>query len=316
MAAYAKPIELRAVAAWPTHLKQVYWFHEYIKEVNTRAEKNGLSFKIKKLGGPEVFGTREQFGAIRSGAVDMAYTAGEYFDGETVELTSIYTIRPDPLYYLNALRETKVMDVVNEASREKSGVISIFSTLFGRGFTLLSTRSFNPGDWSGMKIRGGGTFSSTAIKRMGGSPVSMPGGEVFEALQRGIVDAVWGTSADRYAFGERGIYKYILMPRVSFQTTHFYLSAKVWDQLPDNIKTFLKGVSHDLEPKSVLWCRQWDDETVLKYIDEDGIKLLWCSPEQERKIGKAFREDWLELAIKKSPKYGPRIHELLKDHLY
>jgi TRAP-type C4-dicarboxylate transport system substrate-binding protein len=167
-----------------------------------------------------------------------------------------------------------------------------------------------------MKIRVAARFAATGIKRMGGSTVSMPGGEVFEALQRGIVDAVWGTASDRYDFGERGIYKYILMPRVSFHATHCFISAKVWDKLPDDIKTFLKGVSYDLEPKSLLWCRKWDDETVLKYIDEDGIKLMWCSPEQQSKIAKAFREDWLELVTKKSPKYGPKIYDLIKDHVY
>jgi TRAP-type transport system periplasmic protein len=316
MAASAGPVELRAITAWPMHVGQNYWFHEVIKEVNERAQKAGIPLTIKKLGGPEVIGTMQQFSGMRSGTVDMVYTSGDYFSGETIELGALGSIRPDPLFFLNALRETKVMDVVRDACREKSGCFPLFTILMGRGFTLLSTKPINPGNWSGLKIRSIGGQTAIGIPAMGGSAMLIPPAEVFEALQRGTVDGVMGAASDRYSFGERGVYKYILMPHFFESSTYWFVGAKVWDGLPDNMKTFLRGVGNEMEENGLTWCRKWESDTIIKYMNEDKSKLVWASPEEERKLAKAFRADNLEAMAKKSPKYGARIQELLKGYAY
>ncbi len=255
-------------------------------------------------------------GCFMEPVLDMVYTSGDYFTGETVELSAISCIRPDPIYLLNTIRETQVMDVVNEACRKKSGCIALFPTLMGRGFTLLSTKPIKPGDWSGMRIRSIGGITGLGIPSMGGSALLIPPAEVFDALQRGTIDGVIGAASDRYSFGERGVYKYILMPRFFESATYWFIGAKVWDGLPDNVKTFLKSVAKSQEDELFPWCRKWDDDTILKYINEDKVKLVWCSPEEERKIARAFRADYLDLTAKKSPDYGPRIQKLLKDYVY
>ena len=314
--AQGKKVVLKAVAAWPTHIPQNYWFHEFIKVFNERAQKEGVPVSINKLGGPEVVGTRDQFNGMRSGIVDMVYTCGDYFTGETIELSAISCIRPDPLYFLNTLNETNVMEAVNEASREKSGVLALFPVLMGRGFTLLSTKPINPGDWAGLKIRSIGGLTALGIPGMGASAMLVPAAEVFEALQRGTVDGVIGSASDRYGFGERGIYKYILMPRYFFSATYWFISARAWDKLTNSIKTFVIKVSKEIEERSFPWCRRWDDETVIKYMNEDKVKLVWSSPEAEKKIAKAFRGDYLDLIVKKSPKHGSKIYNLIKDYVY
>jgi TRAP-type C4-dicarboxylate transport system substrate-binding protein len=316
MAASAGPVELRAITAWPMHVGQNYWFHEIIKEVNERAKKAGIPLTIKKLGGPEVIGTMQQFSGMRSGTVDMVYTSGDYFSGETIELGALGSIKPDPLYFLNVLRETKVMDVVRDACREKSGCFPLFTILMGRGFTLLSAKPINPGNWSGLKIRSIGGQTAIGIPAMGGSAVLIPPAEVFEALQRGTVDGVMGAASDRYSFGERGVYKYILMPKVFESSTYWFVGSKVWDGLPENMKTFLRGVGNEMEEAGLTWCRKWEDDTIIKYMNEDKVKLIWASPEEEHKLAKAFRADNLEAMAKKSPKYGQKIQDLLKGFLY
>ena len=144
----------------------------------------------------------------------------------------------------------------------------------------------------------------------------IPAAETFEALQRGTVDAVIGAASGRYGFGQRGVYKYILRPPLYFGMTYWFISAPVWDGLPDQIKTFLKSLSIEFQKKGYPWSRKWEDETIMKYMDEDNVKPVWATPEEERKIAKAYREAFLDWVVNKSPKYGPRIYELLKDRVY
>lgn len=51
-------------------------------------------------------------------------------------------------------------------------------------------------------------------------------------------------------------------------------------------------------------------------MNEDKVKLVWASSEEERKLAKAFRADNLDSIAKKSPKYGTKIQDLLKGFLY
>ena len=144
----------------------------------------------------------------------------------------------------------------------------------------------------------------------------LPPDEVFEALQRGTIDSVVGAASDRYSFGERGVYKYILMPRFYWASTYWFIAAKAWDGLPNNVKALLKAVANDQEKAGIPWCRKWDDDTIVKYIEEDKVKLIWCSPDEERKIGKAYRADYMDFMLQKSPTYGPKIQNLLKAYIY
>jgi TRAP-type C4-dicarboxylate transport system substrate-binding protein len=279
-------------------------------------KKAPILLTIKNLGGPEVVGTMQQFAAMRAGTVDMVYTGADYFTGETPELIATGSIRPDPLFFIDVMRKTKVMDVLNEALREKSGCMALLPVNQGRGLTLLSTKPVKPGDWSGLKIRSIGGQTAIGIPAMGGSATLIPAAEVFEALQRGTVDGVVGMASDRYSFGERGVYKYIVMPRFAEAHAFWFISAKAWDKLPDNMKAFLKKVSSDMEEEIPTWCRKWDDDTIIKYMDEDKVKLVWCKPEEEHKLAKAFRMDVLENLAKKSPNYGRKIYDLMKEHVY
>ncbi|WP_212523262.1 TRAP transporter substrate-binding protein [Actibacterium sp. MT2.3-13A] len=53
-----------------------------------------------------------------------------------------------------------------------------------------------PSDVAGLKIRVAGSASAAVIEALGGTPVQMPAGEIYNALQTGLIDGVvTGTSA-------------------------------------------------------------------------------------------------------------------------
>jgi TRAP-type C4-dicarboxylate transport system substrate-binding protein len=322
--AYSKPavaatkasIVLKAVAAWPTHLKIDYQYHQFVEELNKRAKDRGMPLTVEKTGGPDVIGPRQQIEAMRVGTVHMVFTAGGYFTGETIELSALACIKPEPTTQSKALRETKCLDVISEAARRKSGCIALWWPLTGGGFTLLSTKSVKGADWSGMKIRSFSKQTAMGITALGGSPSSVPAAEVYEALQRGIVDAIVGSIHDRWEWGERGVYKYIVKPSIFGSSAYWFMSAKAWDGLPSNVQAFIKEVSEDLQEQGFKWVKKWDDETLEKFINEDGVQVLRLSPEDTRKVAKAFRRDYLKWVAERSPDYGARLFKLLEPYIY
>jgi len=140
------------------------------------------------------------------------------------------------------------------------------------------------------------------------------GQTVYEALQRGIVDGVIGSVHDRWAWGEKGVYKYIMQPGCMEASTYMFISAKVWDGLPSDVKSLLKDVAQDVQNAGFFWVKEWEDEALQNYIKE-GVQTFQLSREDEQKVAKAFRRDYLQWLAEQSPDYGARLFKLLEPYI-
>jgi len=97
-------------------------------------------------------------------------------------------------------------------------------------------------DFQGVKLRTGGAWAEIAAK-LGASTVSMPGSEVFPALERGVVDAIeWGPPAMNVAAGFHEIAPYTIVPGVhqplSFQECQF--NADAWEAMGERNRTLVE----------------------------------------------------------------------------
>ena len=310
----AKPVVLKIVAAWPVNAPQCHWYHRFSDLANERAEKQGIPLRIRKVGCPEIVAAMQQFEAMRTGMVDMGLSTGGYYSGECPELTAPGAL-PFNDEHLRILHETKFPDIVNAAAREQSKVRSMAQVIF-RGYTLLSTKLVNGADWSGLKVRVYSKQTAAGVEGLGGASVFMPPAEVFPALQKGIIDGCIRNPVDAIGFGERNIYKYFVLPACSFGEAHIYISTRAWDPLPDNTKAFLKNLSRDIEKMAFQWDKQKEAEALDTYVREDGVKIVKLSPEDQKKVAKVFRSDFLDYLAQKSPQYGAQIKDLLKDAIW
>ena len=97
-------------------------------------------------------------------------------------------------------------------------------------------------DYKGMKIRTFGYWGQV-LERAGASIVTLPGSEVYPALERGVIDACeLGTPAGNFAIGLHEIAEYCYAPGVHSPGNVHYLMVnnKSWDALPADIQTIVK----------------------------------------------------------------------------
>jgi TRAP-type C4-dicarboxylate transport system substrate-binding protein len=87
-------------------------------------------------------------------------------------------------------------------------------------------------DLSGLKLRVSGRVASQLVERMGGTPISMRGGSMYEALQRGTIDgAVTSWSAfEPYKLAE--VTYYHLEVPAGASPSMFFMSRKKYESLP------------------------------------------------------------------------------------
>lgn len=99
-----------------------------------------------------------------------------------------------------------------------------------------------PEDYKGLKVRTYGQWGKV-LEAVGASVVTLPGGEVYQALERGVIDACeLGTSADNESLHINEVAKYCYYPGVhSPGNVHYILfNKKSWSKIPPEYQAVIE----------------------------------------------------------------------------
>ncbi len=126
-------------------------------------------------------------------------------------------------------------------------------------------------DLAGLRIRAGGAFIDVMTK-LGATPTSIPGGETYDALAKGIVDGFTGATIGGIV--PRGWHEhvsYILNPGLGLYTGGVTaINLDFWDSLPADIQRTIMDIDA-LSIANEIGLKV-EVESVAKAI-EDGVKL-------------------------------------------
>ena len=133
----------------------------------------------------------------------------------------------------------------------------------------------SPEDIKGLRMRCMGD-AGEIFNNMGASVVFLPGGEIYEALQRGIIDwAEWANMRAGWDFGFQEIckYMYVSTTRAPSNNQVFAVNKDAYDSLPDDLQELLK---HWVEAfKRERYNRQIESEiATLPKIKEFGVQII------------------------------------------
>jgi len=162
--------------------------------------------------------------------------------------------------------------------------------LKGLTFYDAGSRSFygkepmeSPEDLEGLKLRV--MESNTAmnmVKMLGGSPTPIAWGELYTALQQGIVDGAENNLPSFYLSRHYEVCKYYMVDEHTALPDELLISTIVWDKLSEEEKVWLKEAAMESsEHEKKLW-REAELEA-LEEIKKAGVKVTY--PEKD-----AFRE--------------------------
>ncbi|HZG72315.1 MAG TPA: TRAP transporter substrate-binding protein DctP, partial [Chondromyces sp.] len=179
--------------------------------------------------------------ALKTGTVDFGYSAPQYY-GDTIP-TAFFSNLPffgrDIDHMMSLIRE-KGIDKIVDQEMEQYGVKLLFYGPTGE-YGLMSKKPIKSiDDVKGMSVRAAGGLWTPWYESLGASPVNVAAAEIYEALQRGTVDAV------PYPFYTLNDYSYhevvnsITIPGIipSAVTANF-ISLKTWNELPKDIQTII-----------------------------------------------------------------------------
>nr|WP_142846111.1 TRAP transporter substrate-binding protein DctP [Telmatospirillum sp. J64-1] len=173
-------------------------------------------------------------------------------------------------------------------------------------------------DIRGKKIRGYGV-ATDVIERLGGVAVPMAAGEVYQALERGVLDGVYGfdfVTAVAYKLHEIAPNFYDIgdgahAPAVTV------MNMRVWDRLSDDHKQICQDLAEELyNGKFTEIYDQVLADYVKKVLDEGG--KLSSLPEEEKAKARALVqpaqvEAWVERVAKPAGVDGAEMQRLIEE---
>jgi len=176
---------------------------------------------------------------------------------------------------------------------------SLDKRLKGLTFYDAGSRSFyskepieTPKDLEGLKLRV--MESQTAInmvKYLGGSPTPIAWGELYTALQQGIVDGAENNLPSFHLSRHYEVCKYFLVDEHTALPDELVIGTPVWNKLSDQEKKWLKEAAMESsEYQKKLW-REAELEALEK-IQEAGVKVIEADKEEFRSMVKPMYEEF------------------------
>jgi TRAP-type mannitol/chloroaromatic compound transport system substrate-binding protein len=181
-------IRLRMVTSWPKNLPGLGESAERVARLVRVMSGGELDIRVYAAG--EVVGAFEVFDAVASGAADLYHAADYYWTGKSPAYP-FFTAIP---FGLTAQEQIGWIDygggqaLWNEIAAPFNIVpmMAANTTHQMGGWFRREINSLN--DFRGLKMRIPG-LGGDLVRALGGSAVTIPGGEVFGALQSGLIDA-------------------------------------------------------------------------------------------------------------------------------
>ena len=155
-------------------------------------------------------------------------------------------------------------------------------------------------DFKGVKFRSPQGMTAEILTKLGASIVVLPGGEVYSALDKGVVDAAdWATLSMNQRMGFHDVAKFPTKLFHSMPVQEFTVNMDAWKKLPDDLKAFLATAVREWTWDQVQRVAV-DDVRVQKELAAKGVVPAAWSDAEMVKIRELARQTWEEWS-KKTP---------------
>ncbi|MFM1988634.1 MAG: hypothetical protein RJA99_1591 [Pseudomonadota bacterium] len=302
LGAQAQEITLRAVNGFQEGTYFARTFERFVQKVN--AEGKGL-VQINYIGGPKAIPTFEQANALRNGVVDLANTTAAYTASLVPEgLALNYTDKK-----IAELRKDGTFDYLNTIYLEK-GLYYFAKTGEGIQYHIFSNKPIDRADLSGLKLRIAPIFRDF-FSKLGASVVQMPPGEVYTALERGVVDGYGWPLLGIFDAGWQERTKYRIDPGFYSLELGIVFSANTWRKLTPAQRAFLEKQGAAMEAELNQESAR-DAAADMKRQAEAGIQVLKLDAAQSKAyLAAAYGAAW-DGIVKTSPAHGAKLRAAME----
>jgi TRAP-type mannitol/chloroaromatic compound transport system substrate-binding protein len=236
-----EPVKWKMVTTWPKNFPGLGTGAEFLAQLIQ--EMSGGRIEVKVYGAGELVPPFESFDAVSRGTAEMGHGAAYYWKGKS-EAAQFFAAVPFGFtaQEMNAwLYHGGGMELWQEVY-EPFGLVPSAAGNTGvqmAGWFNKEIKTLD--DLKGLKMRIPG-LGGEVLQRAGGTPVNLPGGEIFTSLQSGAIDATeWVGPYNDLAFGLYKAAKYYYYPgwHEPGTTLECFINKKALEALPPDLQSIV-----------------------------------------------------------------------------
>jgi TRAP-type transport system periplasmic protein len=299
-AASAQEVTLRVVSAFAENTTYVKNLEPMMARLN--AEGKGV-LQLNFIGGPKAMPPFEVGNAVRTGVVDIGMSTGAFYtnimpEADALKLTQLSAVE---------LRKNGAVDLINKVWNEKANMQYLARVIDFTPFHLYLTKKIDKPDLTGLKLRITPVYRDF-FQALGATVVQTAPGEVYTALERGVVDG--------YGWPINGIFDFNWHEKTKFRVDPGFYSAEVslvmnldkWKALSQAQKDFLmrQVIAHEVANES--W-KKVNETDILRQAQAGIQTITFDAATSKQYYDRAYEVAWTNL-IKASPTYGPQMRKL------
>ena len=275
-------------------------FERFIEKVN--ADGKGI-IQINYVGGPRAMPPFELGNAVRSKVIDIANVPGAFYTNLMPEADAFKLISKSA----DEQRKNGTWAFINELHNQKLNSYYLARQFVSIPFNIFLNKKLDKIDLSGLKIRVTPVYRDI-VQALGGTPITTPPGEVYTALERGVVDGYGWPVPGIFDFGWDKVTKFRMEPSFYSVEVGVLVNLDAWKGLTDQQRKILTDAA--------LWLEQQDSESAALVTSERerqakaGIQALEFGPAASQDFLKKANEVAWQSVIAKSPENGKKLRDL------
>jgi len=270
-----KTYKWRLVTSWPKNYPGLGMAPEKIADL-VEEMSNG-QMQITVYGAGEQVPAFGVFDAVSSGSHQMGHSGGYFWKGK-VPAAQFFTSVPFGL----------TADEIN-AWVNRGGGLELWREIY-EPFNIYPIPAGNTGtqmfgwfnkeinsleDIKGLKMRIPG-IGGEVLKEAGGIPVTLPGGELFTALQTGVIDATeWVGPYNDLTFGFHQAAKYYYYPgwHEPGPMLELLINMDAWNSLPKHLQVIIETATKAVNQDTLDEYLARNNQALTELIEVHGVEL-------------------------------------------
>ena len=295
----AQETTLRAVTAFAEKTTYSRGFERFVERVN-EAGKGVL--RINYIGGPKAMPPFEVGNALKGGVIDLANATGAFYTNVMPEADAWkLTQRP-----MAELRKNGGFDYMAKLYAEKMNAIFLARVVDNNPFHLYLNKPIAKADLTGLKLRITPVYRDF-FQALGGTVVQTAPGEVYTALERGVVDGYGWPITGVFDLGWNEKTKYRVDPGFYSAEVSILVNKAAWDKLSEPQKEIMRKAAAQGEAEVSEFAEENAKDT--KRQADAGIQTIKLDgPAAETYYNTAYEAGWAGV-IRQSPEHGPKLRE-------
>lgn len=207
-------------------------------------EASGGRVTMECLATNSIVPTTEMLQAVSNGTLDCAQTAATNFSDDSLGILSTLPVGMTFDEYMGWYIAGEGQQVLDEVMAQiDSNVVAFPCGIVDSEILYHSTKPIKClDDIKGLKIRGVSDWANIET-RLGASVVTMDGGDCYEALSHGTIDAAeYSSPSANWAAGFQEVAPYLTVPGVhqSCSVYLFLINRNIWDGLDAQTQSIIK----------------------------------------------------------------------------